>query len=92
MARKQELNNKKGIPCDIKDLSETEENSKGRNIMFNKEHDSGSNTEQPANNKAYNIANQPCFDGAFADLGGIIFERLVLGFSHDRLWAIMSGD
>lgn len=51
--------------------------------MFDKEHDGGSNTEQPADNKADNIANQPCFDGAFAELGGIVFEGLVLGFSHD---------
>lgn len=55
------------IPGDVKDLSDTEEYSKARNIVFDKEHDGGGDTEQPADNEASHIADEPGFDGAFAE-------------------------
>jgi len=82
VAKKQELNKNKVIPCNIKHLSDTEHDSKASDIMFNKEHDSGCDTEKPAYNEAYNISYDSGFHGAFTEFWDIIFEWLILFFCH----------
>ena len=82
VARKQELGQVRKLPGDVKNLSETEENSEAGDIVFDKEHDGGSDAEEPADNEAGDVADESGFDGALAELGDVLFEGLVLRLGH----------
>ena len=74
VARKQDLRFHKKIPSDIDYLPDTEEYSKARYVVLNKEHNGGTDTEKPSDSKTNDIPDESGLDGAFAHFGRVILE------------------